>query len=47
MAIDAANPVPPELPRVVGWDQIPDHVPRDLVFETGLTIGPEHLPLVW
>ncbi|MCX7864502.1 MAG: cytochrome P450, partial [Novosphingobium sp.] len=43
MAIDAANPVPPDYPRVAGWDQIPDHVPRELVFETGLTIGEEFL----
>ena len=43
MAIDAANPVPPDLPRVVGWDQIPSHVPKELVFESGLTTGPEFL----
>jgi cytochrome P450 len=43
MAIDAANPVPPDLPRNVGWDQIPAHVPKDLVFSTGITVGPEFL----
>jgi len=43
MAIDAANPVPPDIPRVVGWDQIPDHVPKELVFETGLTVGSDFL----
>lgn len=43
MAIDAAHPVPPDLPRVVGWDQIPAHVPKELVFESGLTTGDEFL----
>lgn len=43
MAIDAANPVPPQLPRLVGWDQVPPHVPKELAFETGLTIGEEFL----
>ncbi|MCB2073311.1 MAG: cytochrome P450 [Novosphingobium sp.] len=43
MAIDAANPVPPDLPRYAGRDQIPPHVPKDLIFETGLTTGPEFL----
>jgi len=43
MAIDAAHPVPPDLPRNVGWDQIPAHVPKDLVFSTGITVGPEFL----
>ncbi|MEZ5736560.1 MAG: cytochrome P450 [Novosphingobium sp.] len=43
MAIDAAHPVPPDLPRHAGWDQIPPHVPRELIFETGLTVGPEFL----
>ena len=43
MAIDAANPVPPTLPRHVGWDQIPAHVPKDLVRSTGITVGSEFL----
>ncbi|MFA7603808.1 MAG: cytochrome P450 [Novosphingobium sp.] len=43
MAIDAANPVPPDLPRFVGMDQVPPHVPKDLIFQSGLTTGPEFL----
>jgi cytochrome P450 len=43
MAIDAANPVPPNLPRHAGPDQIPHHVPKELVRSSGLTIGPEFL----
>ena len=43
MAIDAANPVPPNLPRQVGLDQIPPHVPKELVRQSGLTTGPEFL----
>lgn len=43
MAIDAANPVPPDLPRCVGPDQIPPHVPKELVRQTGLTTGKEFL----
>lgn len=43
MAIDAANPVPPNFPRFAGPDQIPDHVPKDLVRTTGLSVGPEFL----
>lgn len=43
MAIDAANPVPPTIPRFVGRDQIPAHVPPDLVRETGLVMGPDFL----
>ena len=43
MAIDAANPVPPAFPRYVGMDQIPPHVPRDLVRSVGVTTGPEFL----
>jgi cytochrome P450 len=42
--IDPANPVPPVgIVRRVGRDQVPDHVPPELVFETGLTYGPEFL----
>jgi cytochrome P450 len=41
MAIDAANPVPPDLPRFVGMDQVPAHVPPELVKQTGLPFGPE------
>ncbi len=43
MAIDAANPVPPVFPRNAGPDQIPPHVPKDLVRSVGLTTGPEFL----
>jgi cytochrome P450 len=43
MAIDAANPVPPTLPRYAGPDQIPPHVAKELIFSTGLVTGPEFL----
>ncbi|KHK93101.1 cytochrome P450 [Novosphingobium malaysiense] len=43
MPIDAANPVPPTFPRHVGMDQVPAHVPKDLIRQTGLTFGPEFL----
>ncbi|MBK6278674.1 MAG: cytochrome P450 [Gammaproteobacteria bacterium] len=43
MAIDAAHPVPPQLPRIAGRDNIPAHVPRELVRSIGLTFGPEFL----
>ena len=41
MAIDAANPVPPDFPRYAGIDQVPAHVPPALVMQTGLPFGPE------
>ena len=43
MAIDAANPVPPSYPRMVGMDQVPPHVPKDLIFSAGTTTGAEFL----
>lgn len=43
MPIDAANPVPPSFPRHVGMDQVPDHVPAELIRQSGLTFGPEFL----
>lgn len=43
MPIDAANPVPPTFPRYVGMDQIPDHIPPELVRQSGLTFGPKFL----
>ena len=43
MAIDAAHPVPPLLPRNAGPDQIPPHVPKELIRSIGLTTGPEFL----
>ena len=43
MAIDAAHPVPPQFPRIAGRDNIPAHVPEDLVRSAGITTGPEFL----
>jgi len=43
MPIDAANPVPPTYPRRAGPDQIPDHVPPEMVRAAGITFGPEFL----
>ncbi len=43
MAIDATHPVPPLNPRVAGRDNIPDHVPKELVYSMGLTFSPEFL----
>ncbi|MPS69898.1 MAG: cytochrome P450 [Novosphingobium sp.] len=43
MPIDAANPVPPSFPRHVGMDQVPDHVPPELIRQSGLTFGPDFL----
>ena len=43
MAIDAAHPVPPLLPRNAGTGQIPPHVPKELIRSVGLTTGPEFL----
>src|SRR5687768_11443806 len=43
MRIDPANPVPPVVVRRVGPDQVPDHVPPELVRSAELTFGPEFL----
>ena len=43
MAVDAANPVPPARPRAAGKDQIPPHVPKELIRSTGVPFGPEFL----
>ena len=43
MPIDAANPVPPTYPRLVGMDQVPAHVPQDLIRSVGITYSPEFL----
>jgi cytochrome P450 len=44
MRIDPANPVPPtNVVRRFGMDDIPDHVPRELVRQAGLIYGPEFL----
>jgi len=43
MAIDAANPVPPNFPRSVGMSQVPPHVPKELIRSAGVTTGKEFL----
>jgi cytochrome P450 len=44
MRIDPANPVAPKtIVRRFGMDQIPDHVPRDLVRQAGLIYSPDFL----
>lgn len=43
MAIDPTNPVPPQFPRIVGRDNVPNHVPEELIHSVGLTFGPEFL----
>lgn len=44
MRIDPANPVAPtNVVRRYGMDQIPDHVPRDLVRQAGIIYSPEFL----
>jgi cytochrome P450 len=39
MPIDAANPVPPSYPRRAGPDQIPPHVPKELIRTSGIPTG--------
>lgn len=44
MRIDPANPVPPaNVIRRVGKDQVPDHVPPELIHSSGLIFGPQFL----
>lgn len=43
MPIDATNPVPPQFPRIAGMDNVPAHVPKELIFSAGITTGPEFL----
>ena len=43
MRIDPANPVPPVVNRRMGMDQVPPHVPPELIRSAGLTFGPEFL----
>lgn len=43
MPVDAANPVPPAYPRRIGMDQVPPHVPKDLIRSVGITYSPEFL----
>jgi cytochrome P450 len=42
-AANAAKPVPLTVPRIAGWDQIPDHVPKELIRSVGVPDGPEFL----
>ena len=42
--IDPANPVPPaNVVRRFGMDQVPGHVPPELIYTSGLIYGPEFL----
>jgi cytochrome P450 len=41
--IDPANPVAPNPIRRIGMDQVPDHVPPELIHSAGVTFGPEFL----
>jgi cytochrome P450 len=43
MSIDPTRPVPPAYPRVSGRDNVPDHVPPELVRTAGIPFGPEFL----
>ena len=43
MAIDPANPVPPQYPRIAGKDNIPDHVPEELAIANEIPFGPSFL----
>lgn len=43
MSIDPANPVPPSYPRRAGPDDIPDHVPEELIRSMGIPYAPEFL----
>ena len=43
MPIDATNPVPTEYPRVAGPENVPAHVPKELIRSVGLTFGPDFL----
>lgn len=43
MAIDPTHPVPPTYPRVAGRDNIPAHVPEELVRSAGIPFGPDFL----
>lgn len=43
MKIDPANPVPPNVTRRIGPDQVPDHVPQELIRSSGIVFGPEFL----
>ncbi|MFD1613271.1 cytochrome P450 [Sphingomonas tabacisoli] len=43
MRIDPANPVPPTVIRRMGMDQVPDHVPRELIRSAGIAYGADFL----
>lgn len=43
MAIDPANPIAPTNRRRAGPNDIPDHVPPELIRSAGITFGPEFL----
>jgi len=43
MAIDPTHPVPPAYPRLAGRDNIPAHVPPELVRTAGIPFAPEFL----
>jgi len=43
MSIDASNPVPPSYPRRAGADNIPEHVPQDLIRSMGIPYSLEFL----
>lgn len=43
MKFDPTNPTPPQVTRRMGFDQIPDHVPQDLVRQSGIIYSPEFL----
>ena len=46
MAIDATHPVPPQFPRIAGRENIPAHVPKELIRSVGLTFGGEFLAAI-
>ncbi|MXO89976.1 cytochrome P450 [Pontixanthobacter aquaemixtae] len=43
MKFDPTNPTPPKVTRRIGMDQVPDHVPHDLIRQSGIIYGPEFL----
>ena len=43
MAFDPAHPIAPKITRVIGMDQVPPHVPPELIRTSGLVYGPEFL----
>ncbi len=43
MSIDPTRPVPPAYPRVAGLDNVPAHVPPELVKSAGIPFGPGFL----